>query len=95
MWCDLVKVIVFVTPKRSVLDPQGKALQHAMRFLGYQTAEVRVGKTIAFEIEGRDTSAFRAYLDTLCHQLLSNPIIEDYRYEIITSSSDKESDHSV
>ena len=78
-----VKVTVYIAPKPSVLDPQGAAVGHAMVSLGYTTARnVRVGKTVVFEIDGEDTPEFRVSLDKLCADLLSNPIIEDYRYEI-------------
>ena len=78
-----VKVTVFVTPKPTVLDPQGAAVEHAMKSLGHESATgVRVGKTITFEMDGQDDEATRGKLDELCDGLLSNPIIEDFRYEI-------------
>lgn len=78
-----MKITVFVTPKKNVLDPQGAAVEHAMHSLDFTSAaNVRVGKTVEFEVEAEDTPAFRASLDKLCHDLLSNPIIEDYRYEL-------------
>jgi len=78
-----VKVIVFVTPKKNVLDPQGAAVGHAMTSLGFQSLNhVRVGKMIEIEIEAGDTPEFRDSLDKICRELLSNPVIEDYRYEI-------------
>lgn len=79
-----MKVTVFVTPKKNVLDPQGAAVGHAMHHLGFESAaNVRVGKTIAFDVEGeQDTPEFRAKLDKLCDDLLSNPVIEDFSYEI-------------
>ena len=78
-----MKVIVFVSPKDTVLDPQGAAVEHAMKSLGHESAHaVRIGKTVTFEIDGEDTEAFRKELDQLCDGLLSNPIIEDFRYEI-------------
>lgn len=78
-----VKIIVFVTPKKNVLDPQGAAVGHAMHSLGFTSAaNVRVGKTVEFEVDREDTPEFRSALDKLCHDLLSNPVIEDYRYEI-------------
>ena len=78
-----MKVIVYVTPKVTVLDPQGAAVEHAMKSLGHGTARsVRIGKTITFEMDGEDDDAFRKELDELCDGLLSNPIIEDFRYEI-------------
>ena len=78
-----MKVIVYVSPKATVLDPQGAAVEHAMKSLGHDTVEgVRVGKTITFELAGEDTPETRAKIDELCDGLLSNPVIEDYRYEI-------------
>ena len=78
-----MKVIVYVSPKATVLDPQGAAVEHAMKSLGHESARhTRIGKTITFEIDGEDSETFRKELDQLCDGLLSNPIIEDFRYEI-------------
>ncbi|MDX2110946.1 MAG: phosphoribosylformylglycinamidine synthase subunit PurS [Verrucomicrobiota bacterium] len=78
-----MKVTVFVTPKKSVLDPQGAAVQHAVHSLGFTAASnVRVGKVVYFDVEGADSTELRSRLDSLCKDLLSNPVIEDYRYEI-------------
>jgi len=78
-----VKIKVFVTPKRNVLDPQGVAVGHALASLGLKgLTGTRVGKVVELEVEGTDSPQFRAQLDTLCRDLLSNPVIEDYRYEI-------------
>ncbi|MGE9295301.1 MAG: phosphoribosylformylglycinamidine synthase subunit PurS [Puniceicoccales bacterium] len=78
-----MKVTVFVTPKKTVLDPQGAAVGHAMEHLDLKPAgDVRVGKTIEFELDGEDNADTRAKLDQICNGLLSNPVIEDYRYEI-------------
>jgi phosphoribosylformylglycinamidine synthase len=78
-----VKIKVFVTPKRNVLDPQGAAVAHALQSLGLAGLKgTRVGKVVELEVEGADTTAFRAQLDKLCRDLLSNPVIEDYHYEI-------------
>jgi len=78
-----VKVTVFVTPKKNVLDPQGAAVGHALESLQLHGLRgCRIGKLIELELEGRDTPEFRAQLDRLCRDLLSNPIIEDFRYEI-------------
>jgi phosphoribosylformylglycinamidine synthase len=78
-----VKIKVFVTPKRNVLDPQGAAVGHALASLGLKgLAATRVGKVVELEVEGDDSPQFRAQLDALCRDLLSNPVIEDYRFEI-------------
>ena len=78
-----MKIKVFVTPKRNVLDPQGAAVGHALESLGLSGLKgSRVGKVVELDVEGSDTPQFRAQLDGLCRDLLSNPVIEDYRYEI-------------
>jgi phosphoribosylformylglycinamidine synthase subunit PurS len=78
-----VKIKVFVTPKRNVLDPQGVAVGHALASLGLGGLKAtRVGKVVELEVEGADSPKFRAQLDGLCRDLLSNPVIEDYRFEI-------------
>ena len=81
-----MKINVFVTPKRNVLDPQGAAVGHALDSLGFTGLKTaRVGKLIELEVEGTDDAAFRARLDQVCRDLLSNPVIEDFRYEIKAS----------
>ena len=78
-----MKINVFVTPKRNVLDPQGAAVGHALESLGFTDLKgTRVGKLIELEVEGADTPEFRSRLDRVCRELLSNPVIEDFRYEI-------------
>ncbi|HEY3754600.1 MAG TPA: phosphoribosylformylglycinamidine synthase subunit PurS [Opitutaceae bacterium] len=78
-----MKIRVFVTPKRNVLDPQGAAVGHALESLGFKGVQsTRVGKLVELEVTGEDSPAFRARLDQVCRDLLSNPVIEDFRYEI-------------
>lgn len=78
-----MKVTVYVSPKKTVVDPQGKAVGHAMEQLQFKpSGDVRVGKIIEFEHEGEDSPETRAEIDRICQDLLSNPIIEDYRYDI-------------
>jgi phosphoribosylformylglycinamidine synthase subunit PurS len=78
-----VKINVFVTPKKNVLDPQGAAVGHALESLGFSGLKTtRVGKLIELEVDAADTPQFRARLDQVCRDLLSNPVIEDFRYEI-------------
>lgn len=79
-----MKINVFVTPKRNVLDPQGAAVGHALESLGFRGLRgTRVGKLIELEVEAADTPDFRSRLDQVCRDLLSNPVIEDFRYEIV------------
>ena len=78
-----MKVMVYVSPKATVLDPQGAAVEQAIKSLGHATVlGVRVGKTISFEMDADDTPETRATIDQLCDGLMSNPVIEDYHYEI-------------
>ncbi len=78
-----MNIRVFVNYKKNVLDPQGEAVGRAMQSLNFPAhPHVRVGKTIEFTVDGQDTPEFRKTLDKLCNDLLSNPVIEDYRYEI-------------
>ena len=79
----LMKAKIIVTPKKTVLDPQGKTVQHALESLGFKgVKEVRIGKFIEVELAGGNKIALKKKLDEACHKLLSNPVIEDYKLEI-------------
>ncbi|WP_230629408.1 phosphoribosylformylglycinamidine synthase subunit PurS [Sphingomonas sp. Leaf37] len=74
-----MKLRIFVTLKPGVLDPQGRALHHALGSLGFEGVEdVRAGKV--FEIEVADATTDEA-IDGMCRQLLANTVIENYRVE--------------
>ncbi len=76
-----MKIRVTVLPKTSVLDPQGVATAEAMKHLGWDNpGRVRVGKII--EIEAPGARPDEARLHAICRDLLSNPVIEDYSFEI-------------
>ena len=78
-----MKIYVFVAPKKNVLDPQGAAVGHALESLGFPGVKsTRVGKVIELEVDAADTPEFRARLNEVCRDLLSNPVIEDFRCEI-------------
>jgi phosphoribosylformylglycinamidine synthase subunit PurS len=73
-----VKAKVIVMPKAAVLDPQGNAVRDAMRHLGMpEVRNVRIGKYMEIDIEGKNGD-LETRLRRLCHDLLSNPVIEDY-----------------
>jgi phosphoribosylformylglycinamidine synthase PurS subunit len=79
-----MKARVFVMPKDGVLDPQGKAIGHALGTLGFQgVGEVRQGKVIELEVAESDQAKARAQLDEMCKKLLANTVIESYRVEIV------------
>jgi phosphoribosylformylglycinamidine synthase subunit PurS len=76
-----MKFHVIVTPKAAVLDPQGAAVRDAMQHLDLPgVRSVRIGKYLEIEIEGEETQ-IEPRLHQLCRDLLSNPVIEDYRLE--------------
>lgn len=78
-----MKVTVFVSPKKTVLDPQGAAVEQAIHSLGLTGAsQVRVGKTIAFEVAGEDTPEVRQKIEQIARDLLANPVIEDFTYTV-------------
>ena len=78
-----MKAKIIVTPKKAVLDPQGKTVQTALEHMGYSgVGAVHVGKYMEIELAGTDQEAARKIIDEACHKLLSNPVIEDYRFEI-------------
>jgi len=78
-----MKARVFVTLKNGVLDPQGKAIGHALNGLGFASVgEVRQGKVIDIELSEKDEAAARASLKAMCEKLLANTVIEKYEFEL-------------
>ena len=78
-----MKAKVHVTLKTGVLDPQGKAVQHALGALGFGGVEdVRQGKFIELELSETDANAARARVTDMCENLLANTVIENYAIEI-------------
>jgi len=78
-----MKAKIIITPKKAVLDPQGKTVQNALEHMGYAgVGAVHVGKYLEIELAGSDKETARKQVDDACHKFLSNPVIEDYRFEI-------------
>ena len=78
-----MKAKIIITPKKAVLDPQGKTVQSALEHMGYSgIGDVHVGKYLEIELGGADAETARQQLDEACHRFLSNPVIEDYHLEI-------------
>ena len=78
-----MKARVHVTLKTGVLDPQGKAIQHALDQLGFDGVEgVRTGKVFELELTDSDETAARERVEAMCQQLLANTVIENYDIEI-------------
>ena len=80
---NIVKAKIHVTLKNGVLDPQGKAVGHALGSLGFDgVQEVRQGKYIELDLEETDSDRARNNVDAMCRQLLANTVIENYDIEI-------------
>jgi phosphoribosylformylglycinamidine synthase PurS subunit len=78
-----MKARVTVTLKTGILDPQGKAIEGALRSLGVDgVASVRQGKVFDIEIEGTDTAKAETLLKQAADKLLANTVIENYRVEV-------------
>lgn len=79
-----MKAKVYVTLKPSVLDPQGKAIHHSVELLGFkQIADVRQGKYFEIALDDAVTeSDAAAAVEKIAKDVLTNPVIEDYRVEI-------------
>lgn len=77
----LAKIVVMV--RRSILDPQGKAVLHALQSLGMNSAEdVRIGKFVEMKIHGVDRTEAERLTKEACKKLLANPVMEDYTFSL-------------
>jgi phosphoribosylformylglycinamidine synthase len=73
------RIEIRVTPRKGILDPQGKAIHHALHSLGWeQVDDVRVGKALHIELDAEDAAAARAEAEEMCRKLLANPVTEDF-----------------
>lgn len=78
-----MKVFVNIKLKEGVLDPQGKAINHALYTLGFDSVkDVRVGKRIELEIDSNSEEDVKKLVESMCERLLANTVIEDYEIEI-------------
>jgi phosphoribosylformylglycinamidine synthase len=79
-----MKACIRITLKHGVLDPQGKAIEHALASLGFAgIGEVRQGKYIEVELTETDEGRAREQVDRICKDLLANTVIEKYAYELV------------
>jgi len=79
-----LQVSVYISPKKGVLDPQGQAALGALKTLGFEeVADVRIGKYITLRLEGADGEKARERVEDMCEKLLANPIIEDFRFDVL------------
>jgi phosphoribosylformylglycinamidine synthase len=79
----MMKARVHITLKPGVLDPQGKAIGHALGSLGFSgIGEIRQGKFIELELAESDPERARAQVKAMCEQLLANTVIENYAIDL-------------
>ena len=78
-----MKARIYVTLKNGVLDPQGKAIEHALSNMGFDGVnEARQGKFIELELAETDRAKVEANVDEMCRKLLANTVIENYSIEL-------------
>ena len=78
-----MRVKVFISFKNGVLDPQGKAIERSLHTLGYsEVQDVRTGKYLELNVEVNSREGVESRIREMCDKLLTNPVIEDYRFEI-------------
>lgn len=75
---------IFVTPRQGILDPQGRAVEHALKTLGFDgVSGVKVGRYIVLDVDDSlSPEDARVAVTRMCDRLLANPLIEDYRLEV-------------
>jgi phosphoribosylformylglycinamidine synthase len=79
-----MKARVYVSPKPTVLDPQGQAIRKALNAHGHASvADVRQGKFFDVALDGVEAEKAKSEIETIARDVLANPVIEDYRIEIL------------
>jgi phosphoribosylformylglycinamidine synthase len=78
-----VRLKVFVTPRRGILDPQGRAVEAALANLGFTgVSDVHLGRYVVLALDAPSKAVAEETVRKMCEQLLANPTIEDYRFEV-------------
>ncbi len=78
-----MKAFVYVSLKKSVLDPQGKTIHNALKKMGYQgISDVRQGKYFELTLDGLDETQAKAEVERIAREVLTNPVIEEFQYTI-------------
>ena len=85
------RIAVHITPRRGILDPQGKAVTGALHSLGFAAVhDVHVGRYVVVEVDADDRKAAEHSTREMCERLLANPVIEDFEIASVGSSTAKE-----
>jgi phosphoribosylformylglycinamidine synthase len=78
-----MKAYVYVSFKKTVLDPQGKTIQNALKKMGYQgISEVRQGKYFEIMLDGLTRESAQTEVERIAREVLTNPVIEEYQYRL-------------
>ena len=81
------RVSVHITPRRGILDPQGKAVENALHSLGFEgVMSVHVGRHMIIDTESENADAAVASVTAMCERLLANPVTEDFEIESATAA---------
>jgi phosphoribosylformylglycinamidine synthase len=76
-------VEIYITPKKTISDPQGQTVKHALEALGYKDLTgVRIGKLVVIDLNFKDKKRAEQEINQMCKKLLANPIMEDYSFNI-------------
>lgn len=75
---------IYITLRPSILDPAGTAVQSGLKHMGYESIErVRIGKYIDLKLSAANEDTAHQQLERMCNQLLANPVIEHYRFDLV------------
>ena len=77
-----MKAKVLVRPKEGILDPQGEAVANALRHLGFEVADARVGRLVELDVKSASLADANEAVAKMCDQLLANPLIETCEFEV-------------
>jgi phosphoribosylformylglycinamidine synthase PurS subunit len=78
-----LRVKVYITPRQGILDPQGRAIEHSLKSLGFNNVgQARMGKYIELDVAADSAAEAAAEVKRMCEELLANTVIEDYRFEV-------------
>ena len=79
----MYKVKILVTLRKTILDPQGKAVEHSLKSLGYgKIKDTRIGKYVELQVDAVSREEAEEIAENACRKLLANPVMEDYTYDI-------------
>ncbi|HYN81043.1 MAG TPA: phosphoribosylformylglycinamidine synthase subunit PurS [Gemmatimonadaceae bacterium] len=82
---SIFRVSVHITPRRGILDPQGKAVESALHSLGFEgVMSVHVGRHLTIDTESENADAAVTSVTAMCERLLANPVTEDFEIESAT-----------